>query len=100
MKVSDTITYCIHNQKINSRPNTLANYEYLLGKLGNKYQGRYIDSISTEDIIAFLAEITEGRKQNTKRSRDTTMSPFSRNLKPLTGQYLIKTLSMRQSSGP
>jgi integrase/recombinase XerD len=76
MKVSDAITYCIHYHKINSRPNTLANYEFLLGKFGNSYQGRCIDSIKVEEIISFLAEITEGRKQNTKRSRYTTLSAF------------------------
>ena len=76
MKVSDAITYCIHYHKINSRSNTLANYEFLLGKFGNRYRDRHIDSISTEEIIAFLAEITEGRKQNTKRSRYTTTSSF------------------------
>ena len=76
MKVSDAITYCIHYHKINSRPNTLANYEFLLGKFGNSYQGRCIDSIKVEEIISFLAEITEGRKQNTKRTRYTTLSAF------------------------
>jgi hypothetical protein len=73
MKVSDAITYCIHYHKINSRPNTLANYEFLLGKFGHSYQGRCIDSITVEEIISFLAEITEGRKQNTKR---TSHNPF------------------------
>jgi integrase/recombinase XerD len=76
MKVSDAITYCIHYHKINSRPNTLANYEFLLGKFGHSYQGRCIDSITVEEIISFLAEITEGRKQNTKRTRYTTLSAF------------------------
>ncbi len=76
MKVSEAITYCIHYHKINSRPNTLANYTFLLGKFGNRYQDRHIDSISTEEIIIFLAEITEGKKQNTKRSRYTTTSAF------------------------
>ncbi len=36
MKVADAIKYCIHYHKINSRPNTLANYEFLLGKFGCK----------------------------------------------------------------
>ena len=76
MKVADTITYCINYHKINSRPNTLANYEYLLGKFGHCYRNRPIDAITTEEIIAFLATITEGRKQNTKRSRYTTLSAF------------------------
>lgn len=76
MKVADAITYCIQYHKINSRPNTLANYGFLLGKFGNIYNDKAIDSISTEEIIAFLADITEGRKQNTKRSRYTSLSAF------------------------
>ncbi len=76
MKESDAITYCIQYHKINSRPNTQSNYEFLLGKFGRRYKDRYIDSISTEEIIAFLAEITDGKKQNTKRSRYTTTSAF------------------------
>ena len=76
MKIADAITYCFQYHKINSRPNTLANYKFLLGKFGKVYRGKDIDSISTERVIAFLADITEGRKQNTKRSRYTTLSAF------------------------
>ena len=57
MKVADAINYCIHYHKINSRLNTLASYDFLLGKFGHKYQDRSIDSISTEEIISFLAGI-------------------------------------------
>jgi hypothetical protein len=60
MKVADAIKYCIHYHKINSRPNTLANYEFLLGKFDCKYQDRPIDSITTEEIISFLAGISSG----------------------------------------
>ena len=76
MKVADTITYCINYHKINSRPNTLANYQFLLRKFGRSHQNRDLDDITTEEIIAFLANITEGRKQNTKRSRYTTLSAY------------------------
>ncbi len=76
MKVADATTYCINYHKINSRPNTQANYEFLLGKFAHSYQNRDIDAITTEEIIAFLANMTEGRKQNTKRSRYTTLSAF------------------------
>ena len=76
MKVADAITYCIHYHEINSRPNTLGNYEFLLREFGKRHLGRSIDSITTEEIIAFLAAITEGRKQNTKRTRYTTLSAF------------------------
>lgn len=76
MKVADAVTYCINYHKINSRPNTLAHYEFLLGKFEHSYEGRHIDAITTEEIIAFLANITAGRKQNTKRSRYTTLAAF------------------------
>ena len=70
VKVADAITYCIQYHKINSRPNTLANYRFLLGKFGNIYNDRAIDSISTEEIIAFWADITEGENK-TPNEADT-----------------------------
>jgi len=73
---SRSITYCLQNHKINSRPNTLSNYKFLFGKFGQSYSGRDIDSILAERIIAFLADLTEGRKQNTNRSRYSTLSVF------------------------
>ncbi len=76
MKISRTIDFCLQYHKINSRPNTLANYEFILDKFGKKYLDRDIHSITTEEIIAFLAEMSEGRKQNTKRFRYSTLSAF------------------------
>ncbi len=38
--------------------------------------GRDLESIKTEEIISFLAELTIGREQNTKRSRYMTISAF------------------------
>ena len=76
MKVSDAISFCLQYHKINSRPNTIKNYEFLLGKFGDLYLERKLESISTEEIISLLADLSEGRKQNTKRSRYTTLSAF------------------------
>ena len=76
MKVSAAISFCLQYHKINSRPNTIKNYEFLLGKFGDLYLKRKLESITTEEIISFLADLSEGRKQNTKRSRYTTLSAF------------------------
>jgi integrase len=54
----------------------VANYDFILKKLKNRYSEKNIQSISTEEIIAFLAEISEGKKQNTKRCRYSTLSAF------------------------
>ena len=92
MKVSDATTYCIHYHKINFRPNTLANYKFLLGKFGNSYQDRCIDSIMVEEIISFLAGITECRKQNTKRT-----STVSQKFRHVFWQFMVRTCALLYS---
>jgi hypothetical protein len=76
MKVSDAINYCLQYHKINSRTNTERNYEFLLSKFGKVYNNKEIDFISIEEIISFLVDLSEGKKQNTKRARYTTLSAF------------------------
>lgn len=76
MKVADAITYCLQYHKINSRPNTRVSYAFLLAKFDSRYHSRELGSITTEEVISFLADLSEGRKQNTKRSRYTTLSAF------------------------
>jgi hypothetical protein len=62
MKVSDAIVFCLQYHKINSRPNTIKNNDFLLGKFGSIYCDRKLESITTEEIISFLADLSEGRK--------------------------------------
>jgi hypothetical protein len=76
VKVSDAISFCLQCHKINSRPNTIKKYEFLLRKFGDLYLERKLESISTEEIISLLADLSEDRKQNTKLSRYTTLSAF------------------------
>ena len=76
MKISRAVDFCLQYHKINSRPNTLANYEIILRRFKTSYGDQDVLSITTEDIIAFLAEVSEGRKQNTKRCRYSTLSAF------------------------
>ena len=51
MKTADAITYCLQYHKINSRPNTLTNYKFLLGKLGKVYSDRDIEAMLTGDCV-------------------------------------------------
>ena len=76
MKISEAINFCLQYHKINSRNNTIKNYKFLLGKFKEIYPAREIDFVTTKEIISFLAGLSEGRKQNTKRSRYTTLSAF------------------------
>jgi len=76
MKISEAITYCLQYQKANSKANTVKNYEFLLGKFGSVYIDRELESITTEDVLSFLTDLSDGRKQNTKRGRYMTLSAF------------------------
>ena len=51
MKVSRAIDFCLKYHKINSRPNTVANYEFILKKFEKRYSDQDILSITTEEII-------------------------------------------------
>ncbi len=68
MKIADAITYCIHYHKINSRPNTHANYEFILGKLGHRYQNRHIDAIQDRGNNSFSCKYY--RRQKTKYQKE------------------------------
>ena len=61
MKISRVIDFCLKYHKINSRPNTVANYEFILKKFEKRYSDQDILSITTEEIIVFLAEVSEGQ---------------------------------------
>lgn len=76
MKISKAINYCLQYQQTNSKANTVKNYEFVLGKFKATFQGRELESINTEEIVSFLSELSNLRKQNTKRGRYMTLSAF------------------------
>jgi integrase len=76
MKIYEAIKFCLQYQKANSKVNTVKNYEFLLGKFGNVYNDRELESITTEEVLSFLTDLSDGRKQNTKRGRYMTLSAF------------------------
>jgi len=69
MKISEAIKFCLQYQKANSKVNTVKNYEFVLGKLGDIYNDRELETITTEEVLSFLTGLSDGRKQNTKRGR-------------------------------
>ena len=76
MKISKAINFCLQYQKSNSKAKTVSHYEFVLGKLSAAFPRREVESITTGEVIAFLAGISDGRKQNTKRGRYMTLSAF------------------------
>lgn len=75
MKISEAIKFCLQYQKANSKVNTVKNYEFLLGKF-EIYNDRELESIKTEDVLLFLTDLSDGRKQNRKRGRYMILSAF------------------------
>lgn len=76
MKISEAIRFCLQYQRANSKGNTVKNYEFVLGKFGALFSDRDLDSVTTEDVLLFLTDLSEGRKQNTRRGRYMTLSAF------------------------
>jgi site-specific recombinase XerD len=60
----------------NSRDNTIRAYEYVLGKLSDRFEGREMDSLTSEEMLVFLNQLCDGTKQRTKRSRYSNLRSF------------------------
>ncbi len=56
MKVSAAISFCLQYHKINSRPNTIKNYEFLLGKFGDLYLERKLENWLAQRSLAQILD--------------------------------------------
>jgi integrase len=62
--------------RINSKTNTVRNYEFVFTRFCNQFGDRELESLTNEDILTFLTLLTEGTKQSTKRLRYSLLSAF------------------------
>ena len=76
MKISQGIEHFSNYQRLNVKKNTFRNYEFILSKFQNHFGDIEVSSISSEDILAFMAEVSDGIKQSTKKLRFTLLSAF------------------------
>ena len=76
MKVSQAKHCFFEYHKMNSKKNTLQNYEIILSRFCDQFGEREMDSITQETVLAFLTDLTEGNKQSTKRLRFSLLSCF------------------------
>jgi integrase/recombinase XerD len=58
------------------KKNTLTNYESVLGKFQNYFRDIELSSITPENILAFMAQLSEGTKQSTKKLRFSLLAAF------------------------
>ena len=76
MRVSETSRCFLDYHRINSKDNTMRNYELVFRRFCDQFGDRELGSISPDEILAFLIQFTEGTKQSTKRLRYCLLSAF------------------------
>ncbi len=76
MKVSQAVNYCLEYHRTNSKKNSIRPYEFVLFRFESQFGDRELDSITSDEILSFLNQVTEGTKQSTKRSRYSSLSSF------------------------
>jgi len=76
MRVSGAIKCFSDYHRMNSKTNTIRNYELILSRFCSQFGEREVESITNEEILTFLTRFTEGTKQSTKRLRYSLLSAF------------------------
>ena len=76
MQVSKAIEICLDYHRNYSKPNTIRAYESILTRFSLVFGDKDLEEISSEDILTFLNKITDGRKQQTKRTRYSHLNAF------------------------
>jgi integrase/recombinase XerD len=76
MKVNKAVNYHLQYHRTNSQYNTLRCVKFVLGKFDAQFRDRMLFSVSEEDVLSFLNELTYKRKQTTKRNRYSVLSSF------------------------
>jgi hypothetical protein len=56
--------------------NTLKNYEFIFTRFQEAFGDRQIESISTDDVLAFLTNLSAAAKPATKRHATPASKPF------------------------
>lgn len=76
MKTSQYIQILMDFQKVNSREKTIKNYRLFLEKFSEDFADWELHAITSENILAFLVQNTDGQKPSTKRLKYTLLKSF------------------------
>jgi integrase/recombinase XerD len=76
MNVSQASKIWLDYHRAHSKENTARAYEATLGKFNQNLANRNLKEVSTDDILDFMTQITEGRKPQTKRIRFSHLTAF------------------------
>lgn len=76
MKISEGIEHFYNYQRLNVKKNTLRNYEFIPDNFQNHFGDIELSSITSEYILTFMSEVSDGTKQSTKKLRFTFLAAF------------------------
>ncbi|HUV59849.1 MAG TPA: site-specific integrase [Desulfatiglandales bacterium] len=76
MRVSEASRCFLDYHRINSKTNTVRNYQFVFTRFCSELGDRELESLTNEEILTFLTQFTEGTKQSTKRLRYSLLSAF------------------------
>ncbi len=74
--VSQAVDVFMGVQRVNAGEKTIKNYSLFLAKFVSQFGKFDLRTISSEDILSFLVQSTEGQKQSTKRLKYTLLKSF------------------------
>jgi integrase len=76
MKVSNAVKLYLEYHKSHSKENSVRAYMLVLTKFCEKFGAENLEDITTEGVLSFLNTITEGKKQQTKKTRYSHLLAF------------------------
>ena len=76
MNVSQASKIWLEYHRAHSKYNTVRAYEFTISKFDQDYSNLNLSKVSTDDILDFMTQITEGRKPQTKRIRFSHLTAF------------------------
>lgn len=76
MNVEQSVASFVDYHRLNSRKNTIKNYEYVCRRFRDHFQSRELESIGSNEVLEFLNQITEKNKQSTKKLRYSLLNSF------------------------
>jgi len=69
MRVSEASRCFLDYHRMNSKTNTVRNYELVFTRFCNQFGDRELESLTNEEILTFLIQFTEGTKQQNQQGR-------------------------------
>jgi len=76
VKISEGIEHFYNYQRLNVKKNTLRNYQFILDKFQKHFGDIKLALITSENILRFMSEVSDGTKQSTKKLRFTLLAAF------------------------